>query len=183
MHIPPFDPSTGCAAVRETLEALPDLGLFRVVAHAQTAFGPWLALGGAVLATLELDPRLRELAILQVACQEGSDYEWSQHEVIAEHLGVPAVQIAALRRGDLTAAAFDETERLVLRAVAELGCPGGAGKDTVVALLAALGARAAVELVLVVGHYTTIARLIDSFAVSVDAPAELAVIDAAEARR
>lgn len=184
MRIAPIDPATAPEHVREALRALPDMGLFRVVAHARTAFRPWLELGGALLSTLELDPRLRELVILQVARQEGSDYEWAQHEAIAGRLGVAVEQLAALQRDDLTDPAFfDDTERLVLHAVGELGRPGGAGADTVVALCRALGPRATVELALVAGHYTTIARLIASFAVPVDEPAQLAVLDAAGARR
>lgn len=183
MRIAPIDPATAPAHVGEALRALPDLGLFRLVAHAQTAFRPWLELGGALLGTLELDPRLRELVILQVARQEGSDYEWAQHEVIAERLGVAVEQLVALQRDDLTDPSFGDIERLVLRAVGELGRPGGAGADTVAALSQTLSPRTIVELVLVAGHYTTIARLIASFAVPVDEPAQLAVVDAARARR
>lgn len=183
MRITRINPATAPAHVGEALHALPDLGLFRVVAHAQTAFRPWLELGGALLGTLELDPRLRELAILRVARQEGSDYEWAQHEVIAERLGVPVEQRAALQRDDLTDPALNDVERLVLRAVGELGGTGGVGADTVAALSRKLSPRAMVELVLVAGHYTTIARLIASFAVPVDEPAQLAVVDAAGARR
>ena len=183
MRIAAFDPTTATPAVREALEVLPDLGLFRVVAHAETAFRPWLALGGAYLSALELDPRLRELAILQVARQERSEYEWSQHEVIAGLLGVPAAQVAALRRDEPADEAFDDTERLVLAAVGELGTAGGAAAGTVQALLEALGPRATVELVLVAGHYTSIARLVATFAVPVDDPADLAVVDAAETPR
>ncbi len=184
MRIAPYDSTTAPPPVREALEALPDLGLFRVVAHAETAFVPWLRLGGALLGALELDPRLRELAILQVARQEGSDYEWTQHEVIAQQVGVPAAQVDALRRGEpADDAAFGDTERLVLRAVAELGLPGGASEQTVAALSAALSPREAVELVLVAGHYTAIARLLATFAIPVDPAARLGVVDATEDQR
>ena len=69
--IPYADPKSAPKEVRELLDVLPDLHVFQMVAQAPTLFGPWLALGGAILATLELDPLLRELAILQVACTVG----------------------------------------------------------------------------------------------------------------
>jgi hypothetical protein len=48
------------------------------MAHAQTAFRPWLRFAGALLADLGLDPALRELAILRVG-QLAAQYEWVQH--------------------------------------------------------------------------------------------------------
>ena len=49
MRVPAMDQHEAPPAVRQALEALPDLGLFRVVAHAEGVFGPWLAYGGALL--------------------------------------------------------------------------------------------------------------------------------------
>jgi 4-carboxymuconolactone decarboxylase len=62
--------------VREALEAVPPLNIFRTMAHAETAFRPWLRWGGVLLGELELDPALRELAILRVAQQTpNAEYE------------------------------------------------------------------------------------------------------------
>ena len=71
--IPYADPLNAPKEVRELLGVLPDLHVFRMVGQAPTLFGPWLSLGGAILASLELDPVLRELAILQVACTVGCE--------------------------------------------------------------------------------------------------------------
>lgn len=183
MRIPAIDPMTAPPDVRTALERLPDLGLFRVAAHAETAFGPWLAFSGALLSALELDPRLRELAILQVARQERCDYEWAQHEAIAAGVGVAEAQLEALRGDDLAAPVFAEVERLVLGVVAEIGADGGARPQTIEALGRLMSVRAMVELVIVAGHYAAIARLVASFAIPVDEPADLALVDAAEGQR
>jgi aminoglycoside phosphotransferase (APT) family kinase protein len=71
-----------------------------MVAHAETAYGPWLGYGGALLTELELDPLLRELAILQVAKQVGSEYEWVQHDGITRAVGGTAEQVAAVEAAD-----------------------------------------------------------------------------------
>src|SRR5919112_5074104 len=91
------------------------LKLFRMVAHAETAYAPWLQYGGALLTRLELDPLLRELAILQVAKRVGSEYEWVQHDVILRAVGGTAEQVAAIEAGREDDPAFDSDQSLVLR--------------------------------------------------------------------
>ena len=44
--------------MREALDALPPLNIFRMLAHADSAFIPYLGLGGVLLTQLELDPKL-----------------------------------------------------------------------------------------------------------------------------
>ena len=53
--------------MRDALERAPPLNIFRMMANAETAFRPWLRWGATLLSDLELDPLLRELAILRVA--------------------------------------------------------------------------------------------------------------------
>jgi 4-carboxymuconolactone decarboxylase len=66
-RIEPIDPATAPDDVREALDNLPPLNIFRTLAHAETAFRPFLRFGGAVLGQMSLDPVVRELAILTVA--------------------------------------------------------------------------------------------------------------------
>ncbi|MDX6668502.1 MAG: hypothetical protein QOK04_1882, partial [Solirubrobacteraceae bacterium] len=58
-RLPYVDPATAPPEVREALEAIPPLNIFRTLAHAETAFRPALRLGGALLTQGELDNRLR----------------------------------------------------------------------------------------------------------------------------
>ena len=98
------------------LAALPPLNIFRMLAHAESAFRPYLRFGGALLSEdLELDPVARELAILQVARLFEAEYEWIQHVAVGKAVGVTDEQIAALERGDLQADAFDDAQRALLR--------------------------------------------------------------------
>src|SRR5437764_5563167 len=101
--------------VQEALSALPPLNIFRMLAHAETAVRPYLRFGGAILRELQLDPRLRELAILQVAKQSGAEYEWVQHVEIGRLIGLGDDHIAAVESGELASSpALDELERAVL---------------------------------------------------------------------
>ena len=83
-RLPYADPERLPAPAREALDAVPPLGVFRMMANAETAFRPWLRWGGVLLGDLALDPLLRELAILRVArLTPHADYEWVQHAPIA----------------------------------------------------------------------------------------------------
>src|SRR4051794_25598843 len=103
-RLPYVDPATAPEPVREALDAAPPLNVFRMVAHAETAFRPWMRFGGALLGAAQLDAVLRELAILRVArLTPGADYEWVQHVPIALTCGATDEQIAALATGDVEA--------------------------------------------------------------------------------
>src|SRR3954464_2916519 len=86
---------------REALDALPPLNVFRMLSHAQSAFRPYLRFGGALLADLDLDPVLRELAILRTARLIEAEYEWVQHVAIGRAAGIGDAQLAALEAGDV----------------------------------------------------------------------------------
>ena len=176
----PVVPAEAAPQIGATLEALPPLGVFGMVAHAETAFRPWLALGGAILGSLQLDPKLRELAILRVAAIAGCDYERVQHDPIAIGVGATPAQIAALAEGRIAGEEFGAEEELVLRFVGETIENRGAG--LVAEVEAALSAREVVELLLVVAHYHGLALLLNTTGVEPDPPAGMSVLDAAGRR-
>ena len=157
--------------VRETLEALPPLNVFRMVANAETAFRPWLALGGALLSSLELDSRLRELAILRVGRLERAEYEWVQHVPIARAVGASDEEITAIERGDLDDGALDEQTRAVLAFTTEAVQEVRASDGALSALLdQGLSPRELVELLLVISYYMGVARIAETAGIELDAP-------------
>src|SRR4051794_12638351 len=99
-RIEPIDPAQAPEDVRKALDNLPPLNIFRTLAHAETAFRPFLRFGGAVLGQMSLDPVVRELAILTVAKEAEAEYEWIQHVAIAKQVGASDEQIAALAKAD-----------------------------------------------------------------------------------
>jgi len=141
-----------------------------MVAHAETAYGAWLQYGGTLLTRLELDPLLRELAILQVAHLVGSEYEWVQHDVIGRTLGATGEQIDAIKADRDDDPAFDADQSLVLQATRTTVVDGAATEEQVAALAERLGPREVVELLLVIGNYTAIAMLIASTGLEPDQP-------------
>jgi alkylhydroperoxidase family enzyme len=145
--------------------------LLRIVAHAQGAFDPWLRYSASLLRRLELDPLLRELAILQVASLADSEYEWTQHVAIAKAVGASDAQVAAIEAGrDREDASFTDEQRLVLCFSREVVCDGAAGEQRVAELSAAVGARQVVELLLVLGNYMAIAQLVATIGIAPEPP-------------
>ena len=177
-RLPYVDPATAPPEVRETLERLPvSLGVFRMMAHAETSSRPFVQLGTAILGRQALSPKLRELVILRVAALSPSPYEWTQHIPIAHATGATAAQVAAIERGDVEAACFDDIERVTLRFATEVLRDVRASDATFAAATRVFSPREIVELIFTVGYYMTVARLLETTGVDLDPPAGTKVID------
>ncbi|HEY1832802.1 MAG TPA: carboxymuconolactone decarboxylase family protein [Solirubrobacteraceae bacterium] len=174
-RIDPVDPDSAPEIVKRA-HAANALDLFGIVAHAESAFEPWLRYSSTLLRKLELDPLLRELAILQVAHLSRSEYEWTQHVAITLAVGGTQAQIDAIERdADVDAEAeaegsFDERQRQVLVLTREVMLDGVGGERTVAAVVSSLGERQLVELLLVIGNYMGLARLIATTGLEAQAP-------------
>ena len=176
-RLPYFDPDSASPDVAEAYSALPPLNVFGMVAHADTAFRPWLRLGAALLSELELDPALRELAILEVARLSNCEYEWVQHRAIALGVGVDEDQVAAIERRDDGRLA--KRERAVVVFTRDAVCDVRVSDAALEGVREFASPREVVELLLVVGHYMAVARLVETTGIEVDEPAQLAVVEAA----
>jgi alkylhydroperoxidase family enzyme len=167
-RIPLRDPAEAPKPIGEILSSTP-LALLGIVAHAESAFEPWLRYSNSLLRHLQLDPLLRELAILQVAHLSDSEYEWTQHVPIAESFGASPVQIAAIEADD-DGGGVDATQRAVLVFTREVLIDGAGSESSVRDLTARLGERELVELLLVIGNYMGLARLIATVALEPQEP-------------
>ena len=182
-RLPYVDPATAPEHVRELLERLPvKLNVFRMMANAESDFRPLVGLGTAILGRQKLSPKLRELAILRVAALSPARYEWVQHVPIAQATGATAAQVGALERDDITGDAFDPLERAVLRFTTEVVREVRASEPTFAELARRLSAQEIVELIVTVGYYMMIARLLETTAVDLDPPAGTKVVDAIRVR-
>ena len=128
---------------------------------------------------------LRELAILQVACASGCEYERLQHGTIALGVGASNEQVTLLatpnesRAQDAMHRAFTTSQRAVISFTDQVVGPGRVAEAEVVALREHLSDRGIVELLLVIGHYSGIALLAESVRLDLDESAQMAVVDLA----
>jgi len=178
-RLPYVDPAQAPAVVQETLAQLPlSLNVFKMMAHAETSFRPLVQLGASILGRQQLSPKLRELVILRVATLSSCPYEWTQHVPIAHATGATAAQVAAIERGDAEASCFDDAERTALRFATDVLRNVRASDGTFAVAAQLFSPREIVELILTVGYYMTIARLLETTAVDLDPPSGTTVVDA-----
>jgi 4-carboxymuconolactone decarboxylase len=172
-RLPYVDPERAPEQVRDVLGRLPPLNVFRMMANAETAFRPWMRWGGVLLNDLALDPVLRELAILQVArVTPDAEYEWVQHVPIARSVGVTDKQVAAVERGDVDAELFTDEQRAVLRFTTEVVRDVRASDEAFAAVSKTLSPREIVELLMVIGQYMMLARVMATTEMELDEPAD-----------
>jgi alkylhydroperoxidase family enzyme len=181
-RLPYVDPERAPDRVREALEAVPPINIFRMTANAETAFRPWLAFGGALLSSLELDARLRELVILHVGRLSEAEYEWVQHVPIALAVGASEEDVQAIERGDLDADCLSAADRAVLRFTTEVVRDVAASDAAFEAVAEHLSPREIVELLLVIGQYMLVARVARNADIEID-EGGTAVSEAAGRRR
>jgi alkylhydroperoxidase family enzyme len=167
-RLPYVDPEQAPEPVRKALERVPPINIFRMTANAETAFRPWLAFGGALLSSLQLDARLRELAILHVGRLSGAEYEWVQHVPIAKAVGASDDDVAAIERGDLEAECLGDDVRAALRFTTEVVRDVRASDEAFEAVSAHLPPREIVELLLVIGQYMLVARVAETTGIEID---------------
>ena len=179
-RLPYVDPAVAPEPVRDALGRVPPLNIFRMMANADTAFRPWLRWGAALLGELELDALLRELAILRVArLTPHAEYEWVQHVPIAQAVGASDDQVAALERDDLEADCFSDDQRAVLRFTTEVVRDAQASDATLGELSEILSPREIVELLMVIGQYMMVARVMATTRMEIDEPAGPGALSAA----
>lgn len=175
-----IDPESAPDRVRQALDRLPPLNVFRMLAHAETVFEPWLRMSGAMLSQLVLDEGLRELAILQVAKQTEAEYEWVQHVAIGTHAGVTSDQIRAVQEGRIDSAeCLDGSQRAVLALTQAVVAGPRVGDDLFAEARRHLNPREIVELLMVIGNYAALARVMTVLELDLDPAVGDAVVEAA----
>lgn len=175
-RLPYVDRDQAPEAVRAALERVPDLNVFRLVANAETAFVPWLRWASTLLAQLELDPLLRELAILRVAAlTPGADYEWVQHEAIARAVGASDAQVEGARSGE----GLEGDDELVARFTEQVVRDARPDDATFARASERFSPRELVELLLVIGQYMMLGRVMATAEIDMDLPAADTVLGGA----
>jgi alkylhydroperoxidase family enzyme len=177
-RLPYVDPATAPERVRQTLAGVAaPLKIFNMMAHAESNLRSLLRLGGTILTKQQLPGRLRELAILRIAKLSGARYEWVQHVPIGQAAGLTETQVAALDAGKTDAACFDARERLVLRFTDEVVRQVRASDATFAQMRREFSPREIVELILAIGYYMMIARLLETTGVDLEPEAGTTLIN------
>jgi len=177
-RIPLVDIESAPEEVQEALRSLPvSLNIFRMMAHASTSFRPLMRLGSSILSSQQLDPELREYAILLGVKAYNGRYEWIQHVPIAEACGADKQQLAAIEAGNIRADCFDEKEKAFLAFVDESAKNVRCSDATFAAMKELFTEREIVETILTIGFYQMLARLTECTDTELDEPSGTRVVD------
>lgn len=162
-RIPYYEVDTATGKHAEFLGKLkPHLNIFRMLANSESGLKGFVRMGNALLYRCELDPGLRELAIVRVGRVSRAAYEVFQHERIAREVGVAEEKITALRDATIEAPAFTDNEKAVLRFTDDVMRNVKASDKNLKAVQAFLSPGAVIELTLTVGYYMMVCRLLET---------------------
>jgi len=107
------DTSKSNERTREILGKNRNANLFRMLAHSPSYFEQYCRLGGAIRHRGELDPVIRELAIIRTGILCEAPYEIVAHKSIGKNVGVTNEQNDALDDWQ-AATCFNEIQRAAL---------------------------------------------------------------------
>ena len=178
-RLPYVDPAAASEPVRDALGRVPPLNIFRMMANADSAFRPWLRWGAALLDRAGAGP---------AAARAGDPARRAPHTPRRVRVGAARPdragrrgereQVAALERDEPEAECFSEAQRRVLRFTTEVVRDARASEEALDALKQTLSPREIVELLMVIGNYMMVARVMATTDMELDEPAGLGALQA-----
>ncbi len=145
------------------------ISLFKALVNSPNAARAFSGVGGFIRYGSKLDPRLREMAILQVGWLARSPYEWSHHVKIGHDFGVSDADIQALI--DDTAGkptTLDALSLGVLKSAREIADGGAMTDATFASLQTALGNELMVDLTITISFYCAVVRVLATLKIDVE---------------
>ena len=168
-RIPYADAATQSESVRHYIDLSGGLNILRMLSHAGPAtFEGFNQLSRGLMIESKLDVQLREIAILRVGHLSRAAYEIYHHEAIGRGVGLTEQQLTAIREGDAQAAVLTPPQRAVLAFADDVELNVRAGDATLEAVRAVLSDSDLVELIMVIGCYMMVARLLETTGVDMD---------------
>jgi 4-carboxymuconolactone decarboxylase len=111
-----------------------------------------------------IDPKLRELTIMNAAVHMNSDYEWTAHEETALEVGVPQDQIDIIKFNKPIPDSLGEEETVIITLCREIfRGDHRVSSETFARAEALFGAKRLVEIVALLGGYTATAMVLNTF--------------------
>jgi len=146
-----------------------DITLYRELVHSPGALRAFQGLGQYIRFKSKLDPRLREMAILQVGYLARAAYEWAHHIKIGYDFGVADADIVALiAETEGRASPLAPDARSVLLAAREMTLAGKVSDDTFATLRTFLDEEKTVDLVMTIAFYNAVVRVLASLEIDVE---------------
>lgn len=146
-----------------------NINLYRLLAHSPRAARSLNTMARYIRDGSRLDPRLRQLAILQVGYVTRSRYEYSHHIRISRDFEVSDDDIHAI--AEETAGrptALDPLAKAVLRAARDMTRDLAIGDETFAALRQELDDERLTDLIITIAYYNGLVRLMAAMQIDVE---------------
>jgi alkylhydroperoxidase family enzyme len=145
------------------------INLHRALAHSPNGLRHQSGLGSYIRHKSRLDPRVRELAIIQVGYLARSRYEFSHHIKFALEFGVPEADIrASLEECEGKPTGLEPKLRVSLRAAREIYDDLSPSDETFAALSAVFDKECLVDLIITICFYCGVVRELESLRIDVE---------------
>ena len=146
-----------------------NLNLYRVLAHSPRAARSLNTLARFIRDGSRLDPRLRELAILQVSYLARSAWGYSHHVRIGREIGLSNDEIRAVaEETNGRPTSLDLLAKAVLRAAREMTVDLAVSDETFAVLRQGLDTERLTDLVVTISFYNGLVRLLETMRVDVE---------------
>ena len=145
------------------------IALNRAMANSPNAAKAMTGLAMYIRHHSKLDPRLRELAILQVGYLSRSPYEYSHHVKLGREAGVTDDDIRAINEETAgRPTKLDALSKTILRAAREMTTDLTISEQTFAALRRELDHERLTDLVLTIGFYNGVVRILATMQIDVE---------------
>lgn len=130
-----------------------DLTILRMLANAPGVFRPYLKFATALIYEGDLAEDVREIVIMWMAQARPNSYEWAEHDVISERVGVSRELIEHLATGAELDAKFTDDQRAGVAIAREVLDTGTIASENFDKALQRFGMEALIELILTISWW------------------------------
>jgi len=162
-RLPYPDPSYVWGVMHQLPQELHPMNIAQMLSYASTTVTPFYRFSEALLDQLELDPKLRLLAMLRVAQSTEAHDAWRQLMALAQVVGVSDEQISSLQQGRVAGEHFTTKEQVALAFVDEVLQTPRVSNALFEQMWRLFTSREMVELLLVVGQSWMAGRVMTTF--------------------
>ncbi len=168
-RIPYPDPDSLQPETQATLAKMgdPPINIFRMLAGGEGLLRAFSRFGNHLLFKSQLDPVLREIAILRVGVLSDATYEMYQHDRISRGIGMSEELLAGIRAG-ADDPVFDDRQAKVMRYTDDIVQNVRASDATFDPLLGDLSLQELQELTVTIGFYMLVSRYLETFGVDIE---------------
>jgi 4-carboxymuconolactone decarboxylase len=135
--------------------------LLLAIANSRSCFRNFLRLPDSLIRFSLLSPKLRELAVMRLAQQAGSEYEWELHVRYALAAGISEAELACLKTGAIDTCGLSELDRLAIQFTDEAAA-SALTPETFSRLAAEIGEEQVVELVVAIGWWAGLVPIVNA---------------------